>query len=162
MRASRTIGLTLAVTLLSACQPSIDADVLIENFMVQDWVMTSSDGTTGHPRKYASFPKKYRDYVIGKSLMPVETFFYRSSAMVAGKFGLCGRGYLKPGYVADIAVIDPDDFAPQADFQNPAVLSIGVEYLFVNGQTSIAEGKPRSALAGRTLTRCPSGESHAQ
>jgi len=36
----------------------------LENFIVKSWVMTSSDGTKGHPRKYASFPKKYRDYVI--------------------------------------------------------------------------------------------------
>jgi N-acyl-D-aspartate/D-glutamate deacylase len=29
----------------------------ISNFMVKSWVVTSSDGTDGHPRKYASFPK---------------------------------------------------------------------------------------------------------
>ena len=36
----------------------------LKHFMIQDWVMTSSDGSTGHPRKYASYPKKYRDYVL--------------------------------------------------------------------------------------------------
>lgn len=39
----------------------------VELFMVQPWVVTSSDGTNGHPRKYASFPKKYQKYVIERS-----------------------------------------------------------------------------------------------
>ena len=46
----------------------------INAFMTQPWVMTSSDGTNGHPRKYASFPEKYANYVIKQKLMPVETF----------------------------------------------------------------------------------------
>ena len=78
----------------------------IENFMSQDWVMTSSDGSTGHPRKYASYPKKYLDYVVDKSIMPEHTFFYRSSGLVADNFNICSRGYLKIGYKADIAIID--------------------------------------------------------
>ena len=122
--------------------------------MMQSWVMTSSDGSTGHPRKYASFPKKYRDYVVEKSLMPVETFFYRSSGLVADTFGLCERGYLKKGYAADIALIDPDAFAPKADFQNPELLSEGVQYLMVNGSIAIADGKQNSALAGQVIKRC--------
>ena len=32
----------------------------ITNFMKQDWVVTGSDGGSGHPRKYGSFPRKYR------------------------------------------------------------------------------------------------------
>jgi N-acyl-D-amino-acid deacylase len=126
----------------------------IENFMRQDWVMTSSDGSTGHPRKYASFPKKYQDYVLGKNIMPVETFFYRSSGLVAETFGLCDRGFLKAGFQADIAIIDPVNFAPKADFQNPAALSVGVAYLLVNGEKAIANGQAQSSLSGQVLKRC--------
>ncbi len=130
----------------------------IENFMVQDWVMTSSDGSTGHPRKYASYPKKYRDYIIKRKLMSVETFIYRSSGLVADTFNLCGRGYLREGYKADIAIIDPESFAPGADFQNPAVLAHGVEYVFVNGQVVISNGQLKPALPGKVLKRCERNE----
>jgi N-acyl-D-aspartate/D-glutamate deacylase len=126
----------------------------IENFMRQDWVMTSSDGSTGHPRKYASYPKKYRDYVIGKGLMPVETFFYRSSGLVADSFNLCDRGYLRKGYKADIAIINPEMFSPVADFQNPAKLGEGVEYLFVNGQDIISSHRLKPILPGKVIKRC--------
>ena len=116
--------------------------------------MTSSDGSTGHPRKYASFPKKFRDYVIDKNLMPVETFFYRSSGLVADTFGICDRGYLKVGYKADIAILDPEAFSPKADYQNPSELSGGVSYLFINGEAVIANGEAQSNLPGQVLRRC--------
>jgi N-acyl-D-amino-acid deacylase len=41
----------------------------IENFMKQDFVMTGSDGSTGHPRKYGTFPRKLREYVFEKKLI---------------------------------------------------------------------------------------------
>lgn len=126
----------------------------IENFMSQAWVMTSSDGSSGHPRKYASYPKKYRDYVIGKKLMPVESFFYRSSGLVADTFNICNRGYLRPGYKADIAIIDPDAFTPMADYRNPEKMTIGIEFLFVNGTPIINGGQLQDKLPGKPLKRC--------
>lgn len=127
-------------------------------FMAKEWVMTSSDGSTGHPRKYATYPKKYRDYVIAKGVMPIETFFYRSAGLVADTFQLCGRGYLKPGYKADIAIIDPQRYAPIADYQNPAALAQGVDYLLVNGALSIAGGDALPDLNGKALKRCKKGK----
>ena len=59
-------------------------------------------------------------------------FVHRSSGLVADTFSLCDRGYLEPGRKADIAVIDLDEFSPQADFQNPERLATGVEHLLVN------------------------------
>ncbi len=126
----------------------------IEAFMRQPWVMTSSDGSTGHPRKFASYPQKYREYVVAKSIMPVETFFYRSSGLVADNFNLCGRGYLKPGYAADILIMDPKQYAPKADFQNPEKLSVGVVHLFVNGQPAIQNGELKTKLSGQFVPRC--------
>lgn len=136
----------------------------IENFMSQEWVMTSSDGSTGHPRKYASFPKKYRDYVVSKSIMPEHTFFYRSSGLVADNFNICERGYLKVGYKADIAILNPETFAPQADFESPAKLSKGVSYLFVNGDAAIDNGIAQTGLPGHVVKRCglDQKDSHAQ
>ncbi|WP_409432239.1 N-acyl-D-amino-acid deacylase family protein [Litorimonas sp. RW-G-Af-16] len=135
----------------------------VERFMVQDWVMTSSDGSKGHPRKYASYPKKFYDYVRGQGLMSDASFFYRSSGLVADTFGICDRGYLRPGYKADIAIIDPDNFKPKADYQNPELLASGVVYLFVNGQLAIKDNLLRSTPSGKVLKRCGKREDdHAQ
>lgn len=125
----------------------------IERFMTQPWVMTSSDGTNGHPRKYASFPRKYRTYVEEKSVLPLADFINRSTRLPADTLKLCRRGRLIPGYFADIVVFDPAHFGPVADFSNPAERSVGVEYLFVNGSAAIHRGELSADLNGRSLRR---------
>ncbi|MDN3646287.1 amidohydrolase family protein [Pontixanthobacter aestiaquae] len=124
----------------------------IAAFAVQDWVVTGSDGSTGHPRKYASFPKAYRD-LVKKEGMPLARFIRRSSGKTAEIIGLTDRGYLKPGYAADVVVFDPEEFAPVASYQNPRELSVGVRHLLVNGALAIKDGRYTGALSGKPLLK---------
>jgi len=129
----------------------------IAAFAAQDWVVTGSDGSTGHPRKYASFPKAYRDLVRGEAGLSLARFIQRSTGQTAQIIGLQDRGYLKRGMAADIVVFDPERFAPQATYQNPREYSSGVQYLFVNGDALIEDGVHTVALPGRPLlkeTKC--------
>lgn len=123
----------------------------ISALAIQPWVMTSSDGSPGHPRKYASYPKGYRDFVADQALMPMEQFVHRSSGLVADTFSLCDRGYLQEGRKADIVVIDLETFRPVADFENPTELSTGVNYMLVNGSPAIADGALNPALHGELI-----------
>ena len=41
-------------------------------FMRRPWVMTGSDGSAGHPRKYGTFPKKWAEYVRAKKVLTPE------------------------------------------------------------------------------------------
>ena len=131
----------------------------IDALAIQPWVMTGSDGSTGHPRKYASYPKAYRDFVADTSLLSMPQFVHRSSGLVADTFGLCDRGYLRPGLKADIAVIDLDIFVPVADFENPTALSTGIAHLLVNGKAVISDGHFDGGLQGAVIDRqaleCP-------
>ena len=124
----------------------------IAAFAERDWVVTGSDGSTGHPRKYASFPKAYRDLVI-EGDMSLSRFIRRSSAMTAEIIGLRNRGYLKAGYAADLVLFDPDNFAPVATYQSPRELSQGVQHLLVNGVSVIKDGKYTEALPGTPLLK---------
>lgn len=125
----------------------------ISAIAIQPWVMTSSDGSTGHPRKYASYPKAYRDFVVDGSLMSMAQFVHRSSGLVADSFGLCDRGYLAEGRRADVAVIDPETFRPVADFDNPTALATGVVHMLVNGRVAIADREMTNELAGVVIDR---------
>ncbi len=120
---------------------------------IQPWVMTGSDGSNGHPRKYASYPKAYRDLVVDGALMRVEQYVHRSTGLVADSFYLCDRGYLEEGRKADIAIIDLDNFVPIADFENPTRLSTGVDHLLVNGKPAILNGELTQALSGTVIDR---------
>ena len=124
----------------------------IAAFAYRDWVVTGSDGSSGHPRKFASFPKAYRDLVAGGE-MTLARFIRRSSAQTAEIVGLKDRGYLKPGFAADIVVFNPANYAPRASYQEPQELSAGVEYLIVNGEALISEGNHTGILPGQPLLR---------
>lgn len=125
----------------------------IAAFAARDWVVTGSDGSTGHPRKYASFPKAYRDLVVDGGMMDMARFVRRSSGQTADIIGLQGRGYLKPGYFADVVVLDPERFAPRATYSAPEELSSGVVHLLVNGEPVIRGGKQTGQLPGRPLLK---------
>ena len=125
----------------------------IQALAIQTWVMTGSDGSSGHPRKYASYPKAYQDMVREQSLFPLERFVYRSSGLVADSFYLCNRGYLREGRIADIAVIDLENYVPVADFENPTELSTGVSYLLVNGTLALDNGALTGSLPGAVIDR---------
>ncbi|MBN7820691.1 N-acyl-D-amino-acid deacylase family protein [Bowmanella yangjiangensis] len=127
----------------------------IEALVQQDWVVTSSDGSPGHPRKYASFPKKYQDFVQNKPLLTLGEFVLRSSSKTADIFGLDNRGKLQAGYAADLVLFDAAKYAPRADYMHPEVLSEGVQWLFVNGVAAIEEGKLTGELAGQALRKKP-------
>lgn len=132
--------------------------------MRQPWMVTSSDGTDGHPRQYASFPEKYARYVREQGVLDLDTFIHRSTGLTADILGLPDRGRLRPGMHADVVVFDPQAYAPGADYLAPDVLAHGVELLLVNGVPAIDGGRATDALAGRMLAKgapagtCPAGD----
>jgi N-acyl-D-aspartate/D-glutamate deacylase len=124
-------------------------------FMKQPWTITSTDGSNGHPRQYATFPRKYVKYVKEDKVISLAEFIRSSTGRSADVLHLDSRGYLKDGYFADIAVIDLNRYAPKADYVHPKEVSEGVDQLFVNGKAVIKDGKATGDLPGRTLLHKP-------
>lgn len=127
----------------------------IAAFMKRPWVMTSSDASTGHPRVYGSFARKYDTYVRTEGVLSLRDFIERSTALTAGSFGLEGRGHLRTGAFADIVVFDPDGYAPRADYARPTLFAKGVRFVLVNGELAVEDGAPTGIAAGRALPRTP-------
>ena len=123
----------------------------IKNFMRQDWVMTCSDGSPGHPRKYGTFPEKLRKYVFDEHVITLPFAIRSSTSLPAETLGLKDRGLLKAGYFADLVVFDPKTIRARSTYQQPKLLATGVVYLLVNGQLAIDAGELTRAHAGRPL-----------
>jgi N-acyl-D-aspartate/D-glutamate deacylase len=123
----------------------------IEAFMRQPWVMTCSDGSEGHPRKYGTYPRKIHDYVYQRHVISLEAAVRSSTSLPAETLGLKDRGSLKPGYFADVLVFDPKTFQERATYESPRVLATGVRYLTVNGRLAIDKGNLTTTLAGKAL-----------
>jgi len=125
----------------------------IRRFMKDKFVMTCSDGSTGHPRKYGTFPKKLHDYVVTSKLISLEFMVRNSSALTAETFRIPERGLLRTGYFADIIVFDPKSVTDRATYEQPELLSEGMQFVIVNGQLAVADGKFTGKLAGRALRK---------
>jgi N-acyl-D-aspartate/D-glutamate deacylase len=127
-------------------------------FMREDWVATASDGasmvpgnTVPHPRSYGCFPRKIGRYAIEDKVIPLEQAIRSATGLPADILVLPQRGYLKPGYFADIVVFDPKTFRDRATFEKPHEYATGVVYLFVNGTMAIDGGRFAGKLAGKVL-----------
>ena len=126
-----------------------EADV--ENFMKQDFVMTGSDGSGGHPRKYGTFPRKLRIYVYDKKTISLPFAIHSSTALTAQMLRLADRGQLREGYFADVIAFDPATVSDRATYEHPDVLATGIKYVIVNGKLAVDGGKYTGTLAGRAL-----------
>jgi N-acyl-D-aspartate/D-glutamate deacylase len=125
----------------------------IEAFMRRPWVMTGSDGSSGHPRKYGTFAKKWSEYVQAKKVLTPEAFVRQSSALTAETFGIKNRGVLAEGKIADVVVFDGAAFKDRATYQKPTELATGMSYVIVNGKVAVDGGSYTGLTAGVGITR---------
>lgn len=122
-------------------------------FMRQPWVMTGSDGSAGHPRKYGTFPKKWAEYVRAKHVLTPEQFVRQSSALTAETFGIKDRGVLAKGKYADVVVFDDATFKDHSTYQKPTELATGMKYVVVNGKLAVDGAAYTGVMAGVGITR---------
>ncbi|MBM4068943.1 MAG: D-aminoacylase [Planctomycetes bacterium] len=127
-------------------------------FMKEDWVATASDGasmlpaeTVPHPRSYGCFPRKVGRYAIEDNILSLEKALRSCNGLPADILNLPKRGYLMPGYFADLVVFDPKTFRDRATFDQPHQYATGVVYLVVNGKLTINAGRFTGTRAGKVL-----------
>jgi N-acyl-D-aspartate/D-glutamate deacylase len=125
----------------------------IERFMKQKFMMTCSDGSTGHPRKYGTFPRKLREYVYNQKLISLPFAVRNSSALTAETFRIPERGLIRMGYFADVIVFDEKTVADRATYEQPELFSVGMKFVIVNGKVAVENGNYTGVLAGRALRK---------
>jgi N-acyl-D-aspartate/D-glutamate deacylase len=125
----------------------------VETFMKDPFVMTSSDGSGGHPRLYGTYPRKIRRYVLDKPVITMERMVQSATSQVADVYGIKERGSLAPGFYADVIVFDPRTIRELATYVEPEKLSVGMQWVFVNGKAAVAEGQPTGVMAGKGLRK---------
>ena len=99
-------------------------------------------------------------WVRERKVMTLEQAIFKLTFHVASIFGLQGRGLLRPGYTADLAIFDPDTVgAHEPEWANdyPAGTkrliqrSEGMHYTVVNGKVIHEDGRMSGELPGHVL-----------
>lgn len=137
--------------------------------MALPWVATASDGAARalnpsehhHPRNFGTFARKIGRYAIQDRAISLPHAIRSATGLPADIFGIPERGYLRPGYHADIVVFDPATYRDQATYEKPQEYATGVRYVFLAGQAAVEEGRPSAKLFGRALRHRFPGQSDA-
>jgi dihydroorotase/N-acyl-D-amino-acid deacylase len=104
-----------------------------------------------HPRAFGAMPRFLGRYVRDQHLLPLEQGIRKMTSLPAQRERLLDRGLLKEGYFADITVFNPATIKDVASYSQPAEISEGVKYVFVNGQLEFEDGKLTGVTSGRAL-----------
>ena len=105
-----------------------------------------------HPRMYGTFPRVLGHYVREERLLSLETAINKMTGMPAAKLRLKGRGLVRPGFAADLVVLDPATVKDEATYKDPHRHPGGIPYVIVNGQVLVDGGAMKPLPAGRILT----------
>ena len=130
--------------------------------IAQPWVSFGSDArsmaaegvflnTSTHPRAYGNFARVLGKYVREDRVLTLQAAIHKLTKLPATNLQLRGRGELKVGHYADVAVFDPDRIQDHATFAKPHQYATGMVHVFVNGEPVLANGEHTGALPGRVV-----------
>jgi N-acyl-D-amino-acid deacylase len=129
----------------------------VQRILGFEHTMIGSDGlphdAAPHPRLWGSFPRVLGHYSRSLKLFPLETAVHKMTGLTAKTFGLAGRGVLKEGFAADIAIFDGAEVDEAATFAKPIQPAKGIDTVVVNGEVVWRGGKPTGARPGMVLSR---------
>ncbi len=128
--------------------------------MQRPWVAVASDGQAinlenypglPHPRYFGTNVRVLGHYVREEGVLTLEDAVRKMTSLPAQILGLADRGQVHEGFVADLAVFDPDTVSATNSFQQPRSYAAGVPYTIVNGSVVIDDGRHTGARPGRAL-----------
>ncbi|MFC3052602.1 N-acyl-D-amino-acid deacylase family protein [Kordiimonas pumila] len=129
----------------------------VQKLLVQPWNMVSSDGAWAdaskelrmhHPRSTGSFPRVVGHYARDLKLMSMEEAIRKMTSFPVAFMGLGKRGIIREGYVADIAIFNPDEIVDRSTWVDPDLMSVGMVDVIVAGKLVLKDGKPTGTASG--------------
>jgi dihydroorotase len=124
------------------------------------WTMIGSDGGltkgVGHPRSAGTFARVLGHYSRDLKLISLPEAIRKMTIMAAQRMehkapAFKKKGRIQVGCDADVVVFDPHTILDRATFDEPALTSIGMRHVFVNGIQVINGGKLNDARPGTGL-----------
>lgn len=88
--------------------------------------------------------------------IPMEKVVRKMTGATADRFRLPDRGYLKPGFKADVTVFTPDKLAVYPD--TPDRRADGIDLTVISGVIAVEDGEALGAKCGELVLRAGKGE----
>ena len=115
-------------------------------FMTDAWVEEKG------LQNIAAFQTFPQFFLLGQRYgIPAEKIVRKMTGATADRFRIPERGYLRPGYKADLTVIDPK--ALKVDEKKPDARPGGIVHVYVNGTAVLEDGRYCSGRAGEVVLK---------
>jgi N-acyl-D-amino-acid deacylase len=128
------------------------------------WILPREQRTSATapylPCTFGEFPGVLERFVLNEPVLRLEEAIRKMTGMPAAKLGLADRGLVRPGSWADLVVFDLPRVRDRATnlwphaypFANyPHDFPEGIDWVLVNGQVAVADGKPTGSRSGSVL-----------
>jgi len=141
------------------CEENIMATSMSEDDIkkMMQWPYTNicSDGSSNgtHPRGYGAFTRVLCKYVRQEKTLSLGEAIYKMTGLAAQHMGIQKRGLLKPGYYADIVILNPETVADKATVDTPHAVSEGIDKVWVNGVLVYENKKTTGKYPGKIIKR---------
>jgi len=104
-----------------------------------------------HPRSYGTNARVLADYVRNRGVLTLEDAIRRMTSLPARTFGFHDRGIIRPGFVADLVLFDPERVVDKATFADPHNFSEGFDTVIVNGIRVVNDGQITDQRPGQFI-----------
>jgi len=134
-----------------------EADV--KHIMADPLTMIGSDGLAmpvegsgkPHPRTFSTFVRVLSKYALADNLFSFEEGVRKMTSFPALRARLHNRGILRPGFAADLVLLDTATLADVNTYANPRLAPTGIHKVWVNGQLAVDKGQVTATRAGQVL-----------
>lgn len=130
----------------------------VETILAHPQCTVGSDGiyahgrdATCHPRAFGTFPRYLGHYIRDRKILSRQEGIRRITGLPADRYRLTGKGYLRPGYDADLVLFDFERIIDHADFTDPFQPNEGIHQVYMNGQLVLQDNEPTGIYTGKCL-----------
>jgi len=106
-----------------------------------------------HPRCYGTFSRVLGRYVRNRRILSLEEAIRKMTSFPAERVGLINKGLIKKGFDADLVIFDFERIIDRSTYSNPHRYPDGIEYVIVNGEIVISEGKHLGSFPGKVIRK---------
>ena len=106
-----------------------------------------------HPRAYGSFPRVLGRYVREQKVLTLEEAVHKMSKKATSSMDIKNRGSLEVGNFADIVIFNQDTVIDKGTFVDSMQFPEGIDYVIINGNVVLEEGKYHKILAGKVIRK---------
>jgi N-acyl-D-amino-acid deacylase len=121
------------------------------------WIPEYGDGLT-HPRSYGTFTRRIRRYVYDLGVIDLPFAIHTATGLPAEILGITDRGVIEEGQWADLIVFEPTRIRDRSTYRDPHRYSEGIDWVLLNGEIVVEDGRVNGRRAGRVLLKNEAAE----